>query len=232
MKVVPFITFIVGALAGAAASYIFTCNKYKKEIDYLKDWYTDEIDKCKESLDKAFEQQDIPEDVQVVDTETEEPEIFSRPVANTNVVDYSKIRQNKIINDQPTPQPDKLSNLENFMDIYNDYVANFHLPPEVSADYPQLISDVEASGLVGYENVGINYYPKERLCFYEDNDEPILDIDDECSTLDRLIGVLNLETFDKIDVDVIYVRNDETEQLFEICKTLGDSPIAKFRDRE
>lgn len=231
MKIVPFITFIVGALAGAAASYVFTCNHYKKEINTLTEWYTDEIDKCKESLDKAFEQQDIPEDVQVVEDDSE-PEIFSRPVANTNVVDYSKIRQTKIINDQTTPQPDKLSNLENFMDIYNNYVANFHLPPEVSADYPQLISDVEASGLVGYENVGINYYPKERLCFYEDNDEPILDIDDECSTLDQLIGVLNLETFDKIDVDVIYVRNDETEQLFEICKCIGDSPIAKFRGRE
>lgn len=223
MKILPLITFFVGAAIGSAVSYVLTCNRYKNEIKDINEFYNKEIDKVKESIDK------LGEDAKEVVTVNNEEEVrtFDRNSSKIGKVDYSAIKPAEKSEEVKPFATDE--EIDKCIDNYEKMVENFKYDPQVNTeDYPRLITDAEYASSIGYECVGIDYYIKDRLCFYEDQDIPIDDLDLECLTLDNLIGEANLKAFDIFDVNTIYVKNEETHQIFEINKVDGDSPVSRI----
>ena len=224
MKILPLITFFVGGAIGGAVAYILTCNRYKNEIKDINEFYNAEIDKVKESLDRLGEEEVA--DVKTVNNE-EEVHTFDRNSSKIGKVDYSAIKPTENAEEATLFTTDE--DIDKCIDNYEKMVENFKYDPMVNTDeYPRLITDAEMSASIGYNCVGIDYYIKDRLCFYEDQDIPIDDLDLECLTVDNLIGEANLKAFDIFDVNTIYVKNEETHQIFEINKVEGDSPVSRM----
>lgn len=230
MRILPFITFIFGAALGGAASYIATCNSYKKKMAEVDELYKEQLKKVKEECENKISTI-TPSTVE----ETEEPVKFVNPndfdrnAVKINKTDYSKPveQSSEIIFDPEAEAEMAIENFEKMNNIYAQAGVN-------RDEYPHLITDAEAASSMGYETVGINYYIQDGVCTYEDSDIPLDSIvDDECLTIDSLIGRENLRAFDVfINETTLYVKNEDTHQIFEICKIDGPSPMTLMHSGE
>lgn len=185
-KVLCFVTFALGAAAGAAVSWKILRDKYKQLAD-------EEIESYKEACARRKKKQEVSEDKSEETEDVEEVPVEEEPQEDISVEDAKE----------------KIKELG-----YKDYSGSKETKKEVkvpvkSGPRPYVIAPMEFAENDDYDTITISYFADGVVAYQDGKVIPPEDVDD-------LIGEESLEHFGEYEDDTVYVRNDEWRTDFEI----------------
>lgn len=162
-KLFPFVTFTIGALAGAASAWYFAKKKYEliaqEEIDSVKEVYSNKV--TKDISNVSVEDYVKAKATTVDEKKTDDIMEYANKLSQAGYVDYSAIKEDKkedvMSEDKPyIIPPDEYGELDDYECVSLTYYSD-----EILADdMDELVDDVEA--IVGKDSL-------EHFGEYEDD---------------------------------------------------------------
>lgn len=185
-KVLPFVTFTVGAAIGSVAAWYFAKKKYEQIAQ-------EEIDSV-----KAVYRNKVVEDISEVPVEEYVKAKAAKKTEEPSIMDYaSKISEEGYTN---------YSNMEMSLPEAESKAVEIE-EEDVDHERPYVISPDEYGELDDYENISLTYYSDGVLA--DDMDELVDDVD-------GIVGRESLEHFGEYEEDSVFVRNDVLKADYEI----------------
>lgn len=162
-KLFPFVTFTIGAVAGAASAWYFAKKKYEliaqEEIDSVKEVYSNKV--TKDISNVSVEDYVKAKATTVDEKKTDDIMEYANKLSQAGYVDYSAIKEDKkedvMSEDKPyIIPPDEYGELDDYECVSLTYYSD-----EILADdMDELVDDVEA--IVGKDSL-------EHFGEYEDD---------------------------------------------------------------
>lgn len=186
--------FVVGAVAGAATTYLYFKNKVNTEIEaevqkFKDDWYSEKVQEAKdERTDATNETIDISDQEKAAEVNRDKPAI----------TDYTKAYVTKAGEEM----------------TIEEYMDKSGLIVDVPKNHPHVISDMEFSDDMEYEK---HHYVLFADGILADDDGEIVDYEegnDNGFDYNVIYGFL-IQTA----IDELYYRNEELESDYEILKS-------------
>jgi hypothetical protein len=235
--------FLVGAGVGGSLAYVFT--KRRLELKYRK-IADDEIAEMREhyqaktrALENNAQKNDLesivaekgysspsegpPMAVQppesVVIEEEDDSSVDEDNIPSPDVEEESPIRST--FNPTEADRREFQEQMEKLKEPSPPYEDKWDYHEELktrSPDIPYVIHIDESNEMEGYQQVTLTYYDSDDvLCNERD------EIVDHGAERDRLVGERNLNLFGhgSGQPDVVYIRNDRLEIVFEVCRSEG-----------
>lgn len=216
---------VTGAVVAFKIAYVRAQTKYSKisdeEIDEMRQHYREKMQAAESSAAKR----PLEEIIKERGYSSPDAEIDSAPMAiqpPAKVLDNDEDeddRQETRIEDEPMAEAEAEEIAHNiFQDTSRDANEGWDWHEERrkrSPDRPYVIHYDERHEIEGYSDMTLTYYEKDDVV--ADERDEIQDPDER----DELIGVENLNHFGhgSGDTDIVFVRNDKLQILYEINRT-------------
>lgn len=186
-KLIPLVTFIVGAAIGSVTTWYYTKKKYEQ-------FAQEQIDSVKEIFSYKKEEEEEPEEdspeIPIVDFRKEKPDVtaYAKMLKDKGYTDYTVVNDSDDEEDEEEPPTSEEGEKRTWRD-------------------PYVVSPDEFGEFDDYGKISLTFYSDHILT--DENNEPIEDIE-------RTVGFESLNHFGEYEDDSVFVRNERLKVDFEI----------------